>query len=142
MPSARLEFSLTGLDKMLSRLDKLDKKIKRTTLTKAIRAACKPIIKAARSKVRKRTGLLKKGLGVKLWRKGMGSGIMGIIGPRRGVGKTVDGKEVMPVKYAHLVEFGTSKAPAHPFLRPALNQQRSVATAAMVVVLKQAIASA
>jgi HK97 gp10 family phage protein len=39
--------------------------------------------------------------------------------------------------YGHMVELGTSRAPAHPFLRPAFNNNRDRAEQAMVHVFGQ-----
>lgn len=115
-----------GLAEVLSALDGVDKKIRKKGVRKAVGQAGKIVLRAAKARVRKATGLLKRSLGrkTKVYRN---SGVaVAIVGPRVGFKQQVQrgGKSVLsdPVKYAHLVEEGTSRAEALPFLRPALMQ--------------------
>lgn len=62
-------------------------------------------------------------------RKGKASDV---IAAKRGTGKL--GKDAY---YAHMVEFGTVKMPAQPFMRPALEQNTQRATDAMVKRLRK-----
>ena len=109
---------LTGsknLDRLLDALpDQMSKRVLRGSLLKS----AKPIPRAAKRKVPVRTGDLKKSLAaVKAGRKEERKGeIKVLIGARRG--KRFRGF------HAHLVEFGTAKTKAQPFLGPALIQNR------------------
>ncbi len=97
---------------------KLQKKHSRTALSKAARR----LVRAAKTRIPKRTGALKKSLGVKL--KTYKSTVLAVIGPRSGFKTEVDGKTHDPKRIAHLIEFGHGgphAAEAHPFLRPAFD---------------------
>jgi len=59
------------------------------------------------------TGALKRSISVRMVRDG--KGVQVVAGHKKGKG---------PVFYAHMVEFGTRRARAHPFLRPALEAVR------------------
>ena len=56
-----------------------------------------------------KTGALRRSISVRMVRDG--KGVQVVAGHKKGKG---------PVFYAHMVEFGTRRARAHPFLRPAL----------------------
>jgi len=74
------------------------------------------------------TRALRNSIGKKV--KSYPGGVWGGVGPRTGEKFTkVDaaGNKHVPANYAHLVEFGTIKTRAQPFLRPALDKKRSVA---------------
>lgn len=128
------DVQLIGDKKLIKKLKGLStatqKKIVRPSVTKAVRV----IAKDAKGRAPKDTGLLKKSIGqrVKTYRSG---NISGIVGPRSGFKRTVeiDGKAVIknPTKYSHLVEFGTSRKAARPFLRPALEAKKSEAVRIM-----------
>jgi len=100
-----------GLDKLLKSLHVLPERIQQNVLVGAIRAGTKPILTEAKAKVPKRTGNLKKSLGVIRVKTRDKTKVIFTISPRKG-GKN-DGW------YAHMVEFGTSKDRPQPFLRPA-----------------------
>ncbi len=150
---------------LLARLDGMKRAVRTRVLRKAIGAGTKIILKVAKSLVPKESGLLRKSLGrkVKVYRN---SGIaVGIVGPRKGFRQDVTRSKGKwfpvtaisdPIKYAHLVEFGTQPhslgagsslrkkvqhghmhpgAAAHPFLRPGAKQ----ATAAVRTAMEYAI---
>lgn len=128
---------LKGVDDLVRQLDAL-KRGRSRIMRKALTKGAKLIVAAARRKVPTRYGLLKKSLGVAIRSYRGGERLVAVIGPRAGfrvqVGtvvrggiKSKPGDPIMadPVKYAHLVEFGhggAHPAPAHPFLRPALDE--------------------
>jgi len=117
------------LEKSLSKLPKaLADGVERT----ALREGAKPIEKRAKAGVPVASGLLKRSIGisVKKNRRGENKGNLSArVGARTGFEQTdmVDGVAVRknPVKYAHLVEYGTSTAPAKPFIRPAAESSKS-----------------
>lgn len=115
---------------LMSSLDGLKNAVKNRILKKAVNKGCKIILKAAKAKAPRETGLLKKSLGskVKVYRN---TGVVvGIVGPRKGFRQEVLRKKGRwfpamvisdPIRYAHLVELGTSHSQAKPFLGPAVN---------------------
>lgn len=141
---------IDGLSDVMKSLEGLKASVGRRILRKAITDATRPILKDAKSKCPRETGLLRKSLGrkTKVYRK---SGVVvGIVGPRTGfkqmvtikdrrTGKTV---EVLrnPTKYAHLVEYGTLKAAAKPFLRPAWTGNKSRAAELIATRVREEIA--
>lgn len=106
---------VTGLDDVLKKLKALPERVQKNVVTGAIRAATKPIIREARALVPKDSGTLKKSIGAK---------------KRRSKDKNIIHFTVAPLVkkggfYAHMVEFGTVKMKAHPFMRPAVEKQSS-----------------
>lgn len=138
-----LKGRMSGEKKLNRKLSRLKEAVKRRVLRKAVTAASKPVLKAAKTKAPKQTGLLRKSLGrrTKTYRK---SGVaVAVVGPREGFSKevVVNGKSEFrnPVKYAHLVELGTIKNVAQPFLRPALDSTKVEATQAMAQAIEAGI---
>lgn len=99
----------------------------------AVNKAATPILKKAKELVPVATGRLKKSLG-KRFRK-----------PASKFGKTIYKVGAMiskkhPAYHAHLVEYGTSKMPAQPFMRPAFDMMKETALSTMIEALAQGIA--
>jgi HK97 gp10 family phage protein len=138
---------ITGLNELRVALEKLPKEMQRTTETTALREGMKPVLKTARSLAPKgkgdHSGLLKKSIGMNV-RKSRGQ-VTARVGPRSGfkkslgtkIARVTKGKRVAgqpyeafkdPVKYAHLVEMGTSRQPARPFIRPAVESNTGAIT--------------
>jgi HK97 gp10 family phage protein len=131
---------ITGLKEIQRALNKLPLELQKTTETAALRSGAKPILTAAKSNAKSSedTGLLLESLGVNV-RKGRSGATKGIytarIGARKGFRKVIGvrangknaGKPIYkdPVKYAHLVELGTSHSAAQPFIRPAVDSASS-----------------
>lgn len=88
----------------------LTAKMQRGVLRDALRAAARPVVASAKTKVPVRTGALKKGISQRVSVKG--SKAEAIIGFRR--------KDF----YGRFIELGTSKMSAKPFLRPALDESQ------------------
>jgi HK97 gp10 family phage protein len=115
---------ITGLKELEKSLNKLPKELQRQSETTALREGMKPVLKSARSLSGKSrdTGLLQKSIGMNV--RKTRKGISARVGARTGYAKTVkrNGKDVYsdPVKYAHLVEYGTSHSAAKPFIRPSI----------------------
>ena len=112
------------------------KTMEKKVLKPAIRKGLRVILKTAKKKVPEKTGTLKKSLGVGFKKKTM----IGRVGVKQKSAVVINGKNVDPAKYAHLVEFGTKTAPAHPFLRPALVAKRDKALAVIAVEAKKKFA--
>lgn len=110
---------------VLKVLDGLDKQVRKKIMGKAAFAAMVPVLKSAKARVLRnsdRTGML--ALTLKRKKKSYGDGAITWvgIGPQQGVSieHPIYGR-VTPSNYAHLVEFGTVRTAAKPFLRPALD---------------------
>lgn len=132
-----IDVQILGEEALIAAINQLAKdSTRRKIMRPAIREAASKISKAAKSKVPVETGLLKKSIGVKVVTYKSGT-IYAAIGPRSGFKRKVQrtmpstGKkrEVLsnPTKYAHLVEFGTSRFAKKPFMRPAMDSVNSMA---------------
>lgn len=127
--SAYLHISLVGDKELIAKLNSLGSKVYRKVIKQASRKAFAPVIKSAREKAPKESGLLKKSIGVKQKAYPRNGRFVTIVGPRTGFAKTVvvntpfGPKKIKrdPVKYAHLVEFGTQ---AHSLSQGAENRIR------------------
>lgn len=146
-PGASVDIALQGADEIRARLATLRGAVQRQIVESAVSSALSIIAKAAKARCPKDTGMLKASIGVKVKTYSGSGAVWGAVGPRRGGaydvagalkfvrkgGKAPHGAEkarINPVRYAHLVEFGhggPQPAPAHPFLRPALDENREVA---------------
>ena len=140
----KIKGKIEGLRDVLAALDNVEKKVKKKAIRKAAGVAGTIVLKAAKARARKATGLLRKSLGKKI--KVYKSGAVGvaIVGPRLGFRQVVSrgGRDVLsnPTKYAHLVELGTSHSAAHPFLRSALEQTRGQVREAMAKAIAEVVA--
>lgn len=117
---------LTGLAELRRAIERLPKELQRTVEASALRAGFSPVRKAARANLShsKDTGLLQKALGLTVKKTRAGQ-LTARVGARSGFRQVVKRKgrkpEIAnPVKYAHLVEYGTSHSAAKPFIRPAV----------------------
>lgn len=110
---------------LLRKFEALPVKLQKKHGWNAMLKAGRRVVRAAKKRVPKNTGQLKKSLGMKrkLYRR---SGtIVAIVGPRTGFRAVVNGKPHDPAKIAHLVELGHAgphAASAKPFLRPAMDE--------------------
>lgn len=116
-------------DRELARaLDALGGKVNQI-VKPAVNAALTPINKAAKRNVAVDMGLLKRSIGkvVKVYKR---SGVIyGAVGARTGSQFSAPDRQQnrvrIPKNYAHLVELGTIDKAARPFLRPALDANRT-----------------
>jgi len=106
---------IKGVKELLHSLKQFPQNIQKNVITGAIRAGCKPIVNSAKSYVPVDSGNLKKSIGIVKRKSRDKTKIRFSVTPRR-KGK-YDGF------YAHIVEFGTSKMAAQPFMRPAYESQ-------------------
>ncbi len=111
-------------------LEKLPGVIQQKVVVGATRAAAKVVAEEAKERVPVDTGLLKKSIGVAKAKKSdtKTNHIKFYVVPKSKIlltskvsvgGKTGKLKAKVNAYYAHMVEFGTSKMAARPFLRPA-----------------------
>lgn len=141
---------LTGLRDALNSLKAVKRSAGSRILRKALSAASKPMLDTARQLVPRRTGLLRKSLGrrIKTYRS---TGIVVVmIGPRTGFKRQIKGGRAArradvrgkqayadPTHYAHLVERGTVRSRATPYLRPAFDQHKTAAEATVARIVRE-----
>jgi hypothetical protein len=141
---------VAGLKECQAALAGVEKRVRKAAVRRGVAAGAKTVVKEARKRVRRRSGLLAKSLGskVKTFKNGT---VVGIVGPRTGFRKVVGqrtrgknkGKVVYenPTQIAHLIEKGHGgphPARAYPFLRPALEESGpEIAFAVSVAVGKE-----
>lgn len=136
---------------IIENLTRLKNKLQRKVVKDAIKKGLVPIRNLAKQKAPKgKTGLLKKSIkstvtkmvsgkvfvdpsvvmieGQRIaWKKAKGMTKKQVTAARNKElekARAAGYKIIQPAKYAHLVEFGTRKAKAKPFMRPALEQSR------------------
>ena len=88
---------LIGDVTLLHRFKQLPVKLQKKHGRRAVAKAGRRVAKAAKSKSPKRTGQLKKSIGVRP--RTYKSGVFAIVGPRKGFRITVDGKPHDPLKF-------------------------------------------
>ena len=101
--------------KLLDSLKQFPQNIQNNVLVGAVRAGAKPLVDAAKANVPVDTANLKKSIGINRKKTKDKSQVWFTVSPRKGGKK--DGF------YVHMVEFGTSKMAAQPFMRPAFESQ-------------------
>lgn len=150
MTRKSVHMSLVGDKELIAKLNALGGKVYRKVIKQASRKAFAPVVKTAKEKAPKESGLLKKSIGVKQKSYPRAGRIATIVGARTGFAQEVSvdtpfGPKTVrrdPVKYSHLVEFGTAPhsvgsgdseyqhpgATAKPFMRPAFdaNENRAI----------------
>lgn len=159
----KIAVKVEGQEAILKRLENVQSAVRNKLLRRAVNAATLAPYKAAKANAKtvsnqaaandlvaqanKSTGTLAKSMGrkVKIYRQS--GAAVGIVGPRKGFARTVrlkTGREVYmdPVKYAHLVEFGTRRSRAKPVMRPAWDSTKVESGQAMTAILKDGIEEA
>ena len=120
---------LIGDKKLIRALERLGGAAQRRVVRPGVTKALSPITGAAKKNVTaqgaKRTGLLRKSIRAVV-RTYRGSGIIwGGVGINPAiVGVDERGRTAWPIMYAHLVERGTYRTRAKPFLRPAFDANK------------------
>jgi HK97 gp10 family phage protein len=99
-------------------------------LARAARKAFMPVLEAAIAKVRRRSGELAENIKITVKRRPKGEDEVVVVGIR------ITGK---PASRWHFVELGTSKMAAHPYLRPALDENAPAVIEALKVELAKGI---
>ena len=129
---------LQGHKALMRKIDRLRGPIQRRIMRPAVTQALTPILKTAKALCPVRTGLLKRSLGKKVHKKGRE--IWGGVGPRKSFDDAAAEGEEKPGDIVYVVEHGTSKAAAHPFMRPALDRNREQALAILARKAKEGLA--
>lgn len=110
-----------GLKELQKQLKKLGNKDGRQALARACRKAFKPVLDTAKALAPRHRGILADSLKISVLQpKGQDAAV--VVGIKIGAPKGIGTKELPPARRWHFVELGTVKMSAHPFLRPALDQ--------------------
>lgn len=151
---ADIDFTVLGLDELSKKLKEMPIKLAKNGLRAAVNAGAQVVYKEARARVPVDTGRVKKNIYKKQIREksnnvqqtyyvGVRLGSGGTYAKtkanvRKGrVGKSYDTES--RAFYWRFLEFGTSKLPARPFLRPAFDTKKTQAVDAMAKKLKERI---
>lgn len=134
-------FDMKGLGEVKRNLGKLSEAVRGKAEKAVLRAGAAPVRKAARryALASQDSGLLRKALGSKVKTvRGKTTARIGVRGGFRGEvlrtdARTGKKRRVManPVKYAHLVEYGTAHSAAKPFMVPAIEETKGQVVDAM-----------
>lgn len=132
----KVEARFDDLKPLLDRLKELPRKLGKKILRAAVASATRKLAREAKSRAKgfRRTGVLWKSLGSKVKAYPNSGTVVGIVGARQGFRQQIgvakqDSREgaryprkkgdpiyANPVKYLHLVELGTVRSRANPFL--------------------------
>jgi len=126
-----MNMTITGAKELERKLLGMEPKLGRKVVRQALRKAAKPILARAKALVPVVSGALKKSLKIRaLKRKKHRYGVM--VATSEGWFK---GDEF----YGAFVEFGTSKMPPHPFMRPAFDAEKKNAEQIIAAELRKGI---
>lgn len=119
---------LTGFKELAAALRELPERVAKNALRSAVAAGASEIRKEVRAHAPVDSGLLKKNIYQKQIREASGATQQTFyVGVKSGKARNKDGtKKELPF-YWRFMEFGTSKLPAAPFLRPAFEKQKDAA---------------
>ena len=133
--SLGFDVDFNGFDGLSQKLDKLPRRVEGKIARKAIHSGGWVIVKEARSRIKSRTGTLRKSIGTKA--KRARRGVYRVqVGARSGEKVKHDGF------YAGFVESGTKHAKKRPFLMPAFEAKLDEAVEAIAKRLREAIEKA
>jgi HK97 gp10 family phage protein len=125
----KVSFELKGAKEMEALLKDLGPRVATRLGDKALRAAARPIVKEAKRLVPKKTGALRKAITAVASSRGRAANErLVLIGFKPPVSRR-----------AHFIEYGTSRQPAQPFIRPALDTMADDALKAMAESLASSI---
>lgn len=114
-----------NIDALRRDFSNITAKMQRGVLRDAFRAAARPVVASAKSKVSVKTGALKRGITQRVSVKsGSGEALIGF-----------NRKQF----YGRFIELGTSKMSAKPFLRPALDESQSKIEDAFIAAINRGI---
>jgi HK97 gp10 family phage protein len=117
--SGSLKIKVEGLAALQAQLVELGGEMGVKALAQAARKAFKPVLESAKGLVPKHSGALRDAIKVSVLKPGADSVV--VVGLRIGGGPK-GSKELPAARRWHFIEFGTAHMAAHPFLRPALDQ--------------------
>jgi HK97 gp10 family phage protein len=119
-----LTINLHGTEEVQKMFSKLASDVKKELVANAVTTGMNKVAADARASTafKDKTGDLRRGIKAEVY---VGqNGVLAKIGVELPPGKTIGGG--LPAStYPYMVEYGTQNSPAHPFLRPALNKNKS-----------------
>ena len=128
-PNPVFGIGVTGLDQTMAAINALPPEMGRGAFVAAVKKAAAPVLRTAKDLVPVLYGFLRDCLTSRAKRMRDGTTYICLVGVERGHVFPIDvrtkgplkgeEKNAEPTKYAHMIEFGTSKMEAIPFLRPA-----------------------
>ncbi|MBL4730279.1 MAG: HK97 gp10 family phage protein [Sulfurimonas sp.] len=123
-----VDVKVSGVEDLLRKLKSFPIKFQKNVITGAIRAGAAAITKEARRNVPRDDGYLKKSLKT-IKRKTKDKSIIkfSVVPHTRTIHKVQDANGEKRYNYGGHIEFGSSKAAAHPYLRPAFESKGSEA---------------
>jgi len=134
-----VDISGLGDTRLGKQLAKLEARIQKKIVRKALRTAGKMVLADARARVPVDTGALKKGLKLRAVKSRGGFVGVHITTPRRDeLGIPQSAKHYYPA----VLEYGAENHPARPYLRPALDANRSKAIEIIRSEIRKAVSSA
>ena len=133
--------TISGAAETIKALQSLKKSTARGVVERVLKRAAKPIEKAAKAAAPVDTGALQRSISTKIIRDSAGKAAFAAARASgatiaeagasaraaAGVGVSAVARVSATVPHAHLVEWGTIRAPAQPFLGPAFRASRDVA---------------
>lgn len=123
---------LTGFKELHDALLKLPDRVAKNALRAAVNAGASTIKKQVLANAPTDTGLLKKNIYQKQIREASGQYRQTFaVGVRQGRARNKDGSKKELPFYWRFMEFGTSKMPARPFIRPAFEAKKEEAVEAI-----------
>ena len=127
---SEIDIQVEGLKDLEKSLLKLGAKLGGKTLRSAVSDTLKPIQKTAKELVAQDSGLLKRSIRrrARISRTGRGgrTAVVGAVSAGSGgKSKNRKGEKVRRAFYAHMIEFGTKRSVAKPFMRPAYDQHKT-----------------
>lgn len=161
----KITAKLSGLEDVKRRLEAVNAALRKTILRKATTAGGQILSREVKARAPRETGLLRRSISYKIRSYDGGARFLAVVGPRSGIKEAVvtlggtsvlarskKGKALLaaggetsfraPVRYAHLLEFGTSKSAAQPFMRTAIASAHDRIVEAMRQVIEAGITAA
>jgi HK97 gp10 family phage protein len=132
-----MSVTIRGLDGLLRQLEQLKVELAVKALATAARRAFQPVLDDAKRLVPRDSGALADSLRIKVEKPSAGDTVIKVgimVGGSRLAKQSrvaaaafgeAQSKELPPARRWHFIELGTSKMAAHPYLRPALEQNAS-----------------
>lgn len=140
--------NLTGFKELAEKLKQLPTKVAKNGLRRAVSSGAAIVRNDARKRAPVDTGEMKRDIMMKREKDKQGGGTTGAtysVFVRSGKKSRLAGKKRNVERdsyYWKFVEFGTAKAPAQPFMRPAFEANKNEAVAAIGKALNEAIQTA
>lgn len=122
---------VTGLDELQRQLLRLENKVATKEMNKALVKSIRPVVRDAKLKAPKMTGALAASIGYFV-RRGRGRNFATVFaGPKQKAKRAIglaqaSGRKIKGIFYGHIVEMGGGRmARPQPFMRPAMEQNRT-----------------